>query len=257
MKNNLSIVIITLNEERNVPRLLESVKGLTDDIVVVDSGSVDATVQLCMEKGARVVTRKWEGYAATKNFANSLAKYPWILSLDADEALSPRLRQSIEDQLGMEWPENRVFSFNRLANYCGKWIRYGGWYPDRKIRIWHRDFGRWEGKVHEKLSFRSAPEVVHLKGDLLHYSYYQVSEHRERAAKYASLHAEAMHAKGKKARSLKLLGGPVVRFIKDYFLRGGILDGRAGLTIAWISAGAVYKKHTLLRKLNQTRASQP
>ncbi|HRZ43007.1 MAG TPA: glycosyltransferase family 2 protein [Bacteroidales bacterium] len=245
----LSIVIITLNEAHNIPRLLESVKGMTDDVVVVDSGSTDATVQLCMERGARVVSHRWEGYAATKNFANALAKYPWILSLDADEAVSPRLRQSIEEQLGTDWPENRVYAFNRLASYCGRWIRHGGWYPDRKIRIWHRNFTRWEGKVHEKLVFGSKPEVVFLQGDLLHYTYYTVAEHRNRAAHYASLHAEAMAAAGKKGNRTKQFGGPVVRFLRDYLLKGGFLDGKAGFTIACISASAVYQKYYLLEKM--------
>lgn len=232
-------------------RLLESVKGLTDDIVVVDSGSTDATVRLCMEKGARVVTHKWEGYAATKNFANSLAKYPRILSLDADEALSPQLRQSIEAQMKMEWPENRVFAFNRLANYCGKWIRHGGWYPDRKIRIWHRDFAHWEGKVHEKLVFGDKPEVIHLQGDLLHYTYYTVDEHRHRATHYATLHAEAMAANGKHGNLIKLYISPLLRFLRDYLLKAGFLDGKAGFTIASISASAVYHKYHLLRKLHK------
>lgn len=248
----LSTVIITLNESRNIGRAILSVKDLSDDIVIVDSGSTDGTAELSKGHGARVVVREWEGYSATKNYANTLAKHPWILSLDADEALSPELQDSIRQQLMLPLPDHRVFSFNRLTNYCGSWIRYSGWYPDRKIRIWHRDFGKWEGEIHENLVFTGEPEIVHLKGDLLHYSFYTRAEHLRQIDRFTTLAAESMYRNGSSAGNLKIWFGAPVRFIRDYIFRGGILDGRAGFDVCRGSAYAVRLKYSKLRKLRAT-----
>jgi glycosyltransferase involved in cell wall biosynthesis len=244
-----SVVIITLNEERNIQRLLDSVKGLTDDVVIVDSGSTDATVQIALSGGARVFEYQWEGYAATKNFANSLAKYPWVLSMDADEALSKELHDSVRHQFHGNLPMNTVFYFNRLANYCGRWIYNSGWYPDRKMRLWHRDFGHWEGHVHERLVFKDAPVMRYLSGDLLHYSYYTVEEHKSRTGRYAELAAEAMYRKGRSSSFLKIWLAPVLRFMRDYIVKGGFLDGKAGFTMCRITASGVFHKYRELQKL--------
>lgn len=245
----LSVVIISFNEERNIARALLSLQGLSDDIIMVDSGSTDQTEVLGEKYGARVIHREWEGYSAAKNFGNSQARYPWILSLDADEALSDELRQSIRDAFKPDLPHNHAFSFNRLANYCGKWIHHSGWYPDRKIRIWHRDAGQWEGSIHERIVFREKPLVMHLRGNLLHYSYYSVDEHRVKAERYAALQAQALYSRGKRSGYVKLLLAPLFRFVRDYIAKGGFLDGRAGFTICSLSARTVFLKYVKLRKM--------
>ncbi len=244
-----SVVIITLNESRNIERALLSVKGLTDDMVVVDSGSVDDTVALARKLGARVIERPWEGYSAAKNYGNSQAAYPWILSLDADEALSPELVFSIRQHVKEGIPECRVFMFNRLTNYCDRWIYHSGWYPDRKIRIWHRDFARWEGSIHEKVVFTEKPEMVYLKGDLYHYSYYSVKEHKKQIDLFTTLSAEDLFSKEKRAGYTRILFSPVAKFLRDYLFRLGFLDGWEGWKICSLSARAVYLKYVKLQRL--------
>jgi len=248
----LSVIIITLNEERNIERVLRSVAGLTDDIVVVDSGSTDQTCSICRAHGVRVIQREWEGFSPAKNFGNSQAIHPWILSLDADEALSPQLRESIEKHVTADLPQNRIFSFNRLTNFCGTWIRHSGWYPDPKIRIWHRDFGRWEGYIHETPVFDGKPDRVHLKGDLLHYSFYTREDYRQQTEKYARMSAEELFRKGKKVPLFKYWFAPGARFVRDYFVRGGFLDGKKGFEVCKGNARGVRLKYARLRHLQAT-----
>lgn len=144
----ISAVIITQNEERNIVRCLRSLQGIADEVVVVDSGSTDQTESLCRAAGARFISHPWESYSAQKNFADSQATQPWTLSLDADEALSPALRQSLLQlkQRGMDC--GTAYAFNRLSNYCGSWIKHCGWYPDRKTRLWPTGAAEWDGVVH-------------------------------------------------------------------------------------------------------------
>jgi len=246
----LSVVVITLNEERNIGRCLQSVSAIADDIVVVDSGSEDATEEICAAQGARFIRHQWLGFAETKNFANSQAKYPLILSLDADEALSDQLIKSIkavkENDRG-----NTAYKMNRLTNYCGKWIRHCGWYPDSKIRLFNRENTRWSGLViHEKLTTNPGTEVKHLEGDLLHYSYYTIAGHIDQANRFTDLTAEEAFRKGKKAGILQILFKPPVRFLRDYFFKLGFLDGYYGFIVCRISAQATFYKYIKLRQLN-------
>jgi len=252
---NLSVAIITLNEERNIGRCLQSVMGIADDIVVVDSGSTDRTEEICKEFGARFISQPWLGFVETKNFANSQAKYPDILSLDADEALSDKLRESI---LKIKKEESSAaYSMNRLTNYCGKWIRHCGWYPDRKTRIFNRDRARWTGMViHETLTVDQGIEVKHLEGDLFHYSYYSVSGHIAQANRFTDLTAEEANRKGKKAGIAQVVFKPLVRFIRDYFFKLGFLDGYYGFIVCRISAQATFYKYIKLRQLNATAQSE-
>ena len=140
----ISATIITLNEEDKIRRCIESLNGIVDEIIVVDSLSTDATKSICEEFGIRFIEQKWLGYSEQKNLANRLATNDWILSIDADEALSEELKKSILKLKESETDDNIVFSFNRLNNYCGKWIHHSGFYPDKKIRIWNRNVGKWE-----------------------------------------------------------------------------------------------------------------
>ena len=246
----ISAIIITLNEERNLPRCLQSLDGIADEIIVVDSHSTDNTQAIAKQHGATLIARDWEGYSATKNFANSQATHEYILSLDADEALDDTLRQNI-----LQAKNNGltgIYSFNRLTNYCGHWVRHCGWYPDTKTRLFPKDAGQWQGNyVHEELTFPAGTKPTHLKGDLLHYSVYTRQEHLERVEKYTDLGAEKLKAKGKKGGPLKGFFSAIARFFRMYIVKAGFLDGAAGWHICRISAYAAYLRYRKLAALNQ------
>lgn len=246
----LSVVIITFNEEKNIKRCLLSVEGLTDDIVVVDSGSTDLTPAICKSFGVRFYTHKWLGYAETKNYANSLAMHPLILSLDADEALSEELRRSIMDVLSNQ--KASVYSMNRLTNYCGKWIKHCGWYPDKKIRLFNYEAGSWSGElIHETIKLTNGSPVIHLKGDILHYSYNSIADHITQANKFTELTAQKAFINKQNSTILNIIFNPVFKFIRDYFFKAGFLDGYYGFVICRISAFATFLKYVKLRQLNK------
>lgn len=247
--NSISAVIITQNEERNIVRCLNSLRGVAEEIVVVDSGSTDATQNLCEKFGARFIHHDWAGYSEQKNYANSLATSDWTLSIDADEALSDELRASLLSLKKAGFAADTIYSFNRLNNYCGNWIRHCGWYPDEKPRLWLTGTARWDGIVHEELR-HEAPKRVRLTGDLLHYTYYSVADHAARQVKYAALAAEKAHQQGKKCGSGGLLFKPLWNFLRNYLFKGGILDGRAGFIVCKMSAFYTLVKYAKLRELN-------
>lgn len=247
--NKISATIITLNEEKNIGRCLDSLKDIVDEIIVVDSHSIDNTVEICRQKGAKVEIKDWEGYSKTKNHANSLANYNYIFSIDADEAVSDELASSIkkEKEKGLEG----TYSMNRLCNYCGKWIKHCGWYPDKKMRIFPKSTTKWQGEIHETLTTTTIHNT-HLKGDLLHYSYYTIAEHDERLEKYAELGAKSAYAKGKKSNLVKIVFKPFFKFLKTYFLKAGFLDGYYGLIISKKTSYENYLKYLKLYKLQKT-----
>ena len=244
----ITAVIITQDEERNIGRCLKSLEGVVDEVVVVDSGSTDGTEALCRAAGARFVSHAWEGYSGQKNYANSLATHPWILSIDADEALSPELRDSLQALRGVDTAPETVFDMNRLNNYCGHWIHHCGWYPDRKTRLFHHDAFEWDGVVHEELRCRGVHECtpLQLKGDLLHYTYYDVADHAARQIKYATLAAEKAFAQGRRARRSDLWLKPAWTFLRNYLFRFGFLDGHAGYLVCRMSAFYTFLKYASL-----------
>jgi len=244
----ISAIIITLNEERNIGRCLESLQGIADEIIVVDSHSTDRTRQIAEAHGARVIERDWEGYSATKNRANADANHAYILSLDADEALDNTLRASMlaAKHQGL----SGSYSFHRLTNYCGRWIRHGGWYPDTKVRLFPLGAAEWQGNfVHEELVLKTPSSTTLLKGDLLHYSYYTREEHLNRVEKYTTLAAQKLKAKGKKGGTLKALASALARFFNMYVVKLGFMDGAAGWHVCRISAYAAYLRYTKLARL--------
>lgn len=247
----LSVVIITLNEERNIARCLNSVKKVADDIVVVDSGSTDRTEEICKSFNVNFIIRQWTGYSDQKNFANEQALYNWILSIDADEELSPELIQSIKAAKNKE--QIAYYKINRLTNYCGKWIKHGGWYPDIKLRIFDRNTMQWEGTIHETLINEKNISSVLLKGNCYHYTYYNITEHIAQANKFSELSAQDMFQRGKKYGFIKLFISPLIKFFRNYFMRTGFLDGIYGLAIACISAQAVFWKYAKLKQLNSCK----
>ena len=249
----ISAVIITFNEERNIARCIASVKQVADEVIVVDSGSTDHTVQIAKEHGVQVTHRAWTNYSDQKNFANGLAAGRFILSMDADEELSEQLRHCILEakQAGL----GGAYSMARLTNYCGTWVRHGGWYPDIKVRLFPKEKARWMGEhVHETLKLDPGVETKLLKGDLLHYSFYSVEQHERQAEHFAGLAAKALHARNKPSSRLRIIFSPLSRFLQGYFFRGGFLDGSAGFTIARISARAKRLKYTELARLNREDA---
>jgi len=248
----LSVVIITFNEERNIGRCIDSLQGVADEIVVVDSNSTDATQQICISKGARFLLHAFEGYIEQKNFALEQATFNHILSLDADEALSDELRQSIL-RVKTDWTAD-VYSMNRLTNYCGTWVRHGGWYPDRKVRLFRKESGRWGGiNPHDEYRMIKGGNQSHLAGDLLHYSYYSSADHDRQIDRFSAIGAKALFEKGVRSNLLKMVYKPAARFIRNYLLKLGLLDGKTGWTIARKSAKAVYWKYQRLYRLQKGR----
>ncbi len=244
----LSVVIITFNEEKNIRRCIESVLEVADDIVVVDSFSTDQTEAICLSLGARFITHPFEGHIEQKNWAASQALFPHILSLDADEALDEQLKTSIL-AIKQHWQYDGYY-MNRLTNYCGKWIKHCGWYPDKKLRLWDSRKGAWGGvNPHDKYEMFAGDKTTHfIKGDILHYSYYTIEEHYKQVNYFTDILAKSQFKIGKKAPFYKLYFSPIFGFIRNYFIRLGILDGLAGLTICRISAYATFLKYQKLKK---------
>lgn len=248
MSNKISAVIITYNEQVNIARCLNSLKGVVDELLVVDSFSIDDTVRIAKIAGAKVVQHEFEGYIQQKNYAISCAEHEWILSLDADEALSEELKKSIfsiKNDL-----TSLVYSMNRLTNYCGKWIRHCGWYPDVKVRLFKKSDGEWGGKnPHDKFILKKDVEILHLQGDLLHYTFYTVEEHERQIERFSSIAAQAYFEKGIRSNLLKLFLNPLSKFVRNYILKLGILDGYYGWLICSKSAKATYLKYAKLKKI--------
>lgn len=246
----ISAVIITFNEEINIERCLQSLVGVADEIVVVDSFSTDKTDEITQNLGAKVVRNKFDGHIEQKNFAIKQAKFPHVLSLDADEALSDELRNSI---LKIKANFNSDgYTFNRLTNYCGKWIKHCGWYPDVKLRLWDSRKGKWTGiNPHDKFEMDDEAKITHLKGDLLHYSYYSIDGHIKQVNFFTDLLAKSMYKQGRRASWFNILLSPLVKFIKDYFIKTGFLDGYYGFVISIISAHATFLKYIKLKELDK------
>src|SRR5688572_8633272 len=188
----ISVVIIAFNEERNIGRCIDSVAGVADEVVIVDSGSLDKTATIATDKGARVIQQDFLGYAGQKNFATSQAAYDHILSLDADEALSDELKRSIL-AVKNNWQHDGYW-MSRLTNYCGSWIRHGGWYPDKKVRLYDRRLAKWGGAMlHEGIVIDES-RCSQLSGDLLHYSFYSISDHLKVIDKYTEIQAQELYS---------------------------------------------------------------
>lgn len=243
----ITAVLIALNEEKRLEAALKSVQGLASEIVVVDGGSTDGTVRLAKRYTDKVIERKWTNFADQKNFANARATRPWILSLDADERVSPELKEEILALKGGE-PSCAGFSIPRQVHYLGRWIRHSGWYPDRKVRLFRADRAHWEGDyVHEELVF-SGP-VEKLTGLIYHFTYAGIADHVARINRFSDLGAQKLYAQRKKCRLVHLVGWPSGRFIRSYFLKLGILDGFPGFVIAVLNGYSVFIRYAKLREI--------
>ena len=248
----LSVVIITFNEEKNIGRCIDSVKNVADEIIVVDSCSMDKTAEIAKSKGAEVILQPFLGYVEQKNMALEVANSDFILSLDADEALDKTLESSIlEAKNDFNF---KGYSMNRCTNYCGKFIRHGAWYPDKKLRLIDKKNAYWAGdNPHDKLILKDEVPIKHLKGDILHYSYNSIEEHVQQNNKFSTISAETYFKRGKKTNVFKMIVHPFWAFFLGYILRGGFLDGFYGFVVALHVAHLSFLKHAkLYHKQKQT-----
>lgn len=244
----LSAIIITYNEARNIARCIRALEGLADEVIVVDSFSQDDTVAIARSLGAKVVQHPFEGYGEQKRVAIAQTAYDWILSVDADEEVSPELKRSMLAIRGKE--AHAAYQFPFLTNYCGHWIRHCGWYPNPKVRLWDKRKGEMTAdKVHEGWVLNDPSYTVGtLEGDILHYSFPTISAHIKKIEHYSEDGARFDVARGKKVSLLKLLLAPKWSFFVDYVLRGGFLDGYYGYIVCRNSAFAAYAKYAKIRQ---------
>jgi glycosyltransferase involved in cell wall biosynthesis len=240
----ITATIITLNEERNIARAIESLR-CCDEILIVDSGSVDRTVELAQNLGVRVAEAGWRGYSAQKNWAAEQAANDWILSLDADEALSEALEAEIWS-LKKTGPRHDAYTMPRLARYLGKWILHSGWYPDRKIRLYDRRKAKWVGEfVHESVQVDG--RIGRLDSNILHFTCDSLSEHLKTLDRYTTLAAQEIAARKISVPLHSLILDPAWTFLRSYLVQRGFLDGLEGLTIAYMAAFYTFLKYSKAR----------
>ncbi len=253
--HKISAVIITFNEERNIARCINSLQGIVDEIVVVDSFSTDKTKEIAEKLGARFIEHAFQGHIEQKNYALDQASNEFILSLDADEEVSEKLKTSL-----LKAKENSTvscFTMNRLSNYCGHWIRHGSWYPDTKLRLFDRRKVRWSGiNPHDKASPIESEKTLHLEGDLYHYSYYTIEEHVRKLNYFSEIAAQAYFKRNKKATWFDLHIRSGFAFFRDFILRKGFLDGYYGWVIARFTAHYTLQKYVKLRFLIEQSKKQ-
>lgn len=249
----ISGIIITFNEEKNIARCIKSMQNVCDEILVVDSYSTDKTKGICLELGVRFLENKWTGFLNQKNFAQDQAANNYVLQLDADEELSEELQAEIL-KVKENWKCDGYF-FNRFTNFCGKWIHHSGWYPDAKLRLYDRRKGKWKGlDPHPGVQMSNDSKTGKIKGNLLHYSFNSYEELINRSASYAKQAALAMKQMGKGSNSFKMIMSPVIRFFKDYVIRGGFRDGFEGYIICKTAAYYTFLKYMYLRLLHQGKS---
>ncbi len=247
----ISAVIITHNEEQNIAKCIESVKDVVDEIVVVDSYSDDKTADVAATYGAKIFYHHFNDFGDQKAFAIAQATYDWVFSIDADEVLSPELQASIRAE--RQEPRFDGYNVNILANYCGKWIRHCGWYPQPKLRMFNRHkCSINSNKVHESIVANDKKvKVGFLDGNILHYSYKSISDHTKKIELYSELAARNAIDRGEKMFLLKILLGPTWKFIYNFILRGGFLDGYLGYVICKNIAYAGFIKYVKIKLYSQ------
>ncbi len=248
----ISATLITYNESHNIEEALQSL-AWADEIVVVDSGSHDGTLEICRRFTDKVFHRDWTGFVDQKTFAVQQASHDWIFSLDADERPSADLQREIARLRSDGFP-HAGFRIPRVAYFMGRWIRHGDWYPDYQLRLFDRRSARWQGgRVHE--SVRIEGESGMLRGEILHYTYRTLSDYLKRLEVYSALAAEDFRQRGKKSDGFKIIAHPLATFIKAYFLKRGFLDGVPGLMVACMGAISVFFKYSKLYELQMKTSS--
>jgi len=235
----LSVTIITRNESAHIEACLASVDW-ADERLVVDCGSTDDTVALAERAGARVIVHEWPGYAAQKNFAASLATHDWILSVDADERVTPELADEVANLLATT-PAAAGYRVPRLTWHLGRWFRTTDWYPDYQLRLYDRRRGRWKTRrVHESVDVDGTPGQ--LRHDLQHYAYRDITHHLETISRYTTLAAQDLFDSGRRVGASDVIIHPIAAFLRNYVLRRGIVDGVPGLIVSTMNAFYVFLK---------------
>jgi glycosyltransferase involved in cell wall biosynthesis len=248
----LSISIISLNEQDNLPRCLASVQGLASEIVVLDSGSTDQTAAIAAQFGARFQFQRWQGHVAQKNAALSLCTQPWVLCLDADEALTPELAESIRHAFAGGEPKAAGFELNRRTFYLGDWL-WHVWYPQWRLRLVRRESASWQGRdPHDRLEVNGA--VERLRGDMLHYTYRDLTDHFHRMVKYAHTLGQSMFEDGRRARWHHFLITPWLNFFKYLVLKQAWRDGWRGWIVAFMHMVSVFAKYAFLYEKGRAAA---
>ncbi len=252
--NRLSVITLTLNEADNIRDCLESVRW-ADEIIVVDSGSSDGTIDAVRGYTEKIFTIDWPGYGAARNFAVSQATGDWILWLDADERVTPELAEEIRALIGKGNEPVAGFAVARRAYFLGRWIRHCGWYPSRVVRLFRRGRARFtESRVHEKLQLDGA--VGETRHDLLHFTDPNLHHYLTKFNRYTTLGAEDLHAAGRQFRLSDLLLRPCVHFLKMYVIRRGFLDGMEGFILSVLSSAYTFAKYAKLWEIEKNRDQQ-
>jgi glycosyltransferase involved in cell wall biosynthesis len=256
----ISVCLVAGNEAHRIRAALESVKEWTSEIVLaIDDKVMDGTDKVAAGYGAKVVSQPWRGHAAHRNFASAKATQPWLLAIDADEVVSDKLRDEIiaafQSQAGQTTPA--AYSFPRLSFFCGRWIRHGDWYPDRKVRLWRRDAGQWEGDPHEKLVLKG--QVVSLRSNLLHYSNESIDQFMGKLKYISDVFVKQSQSQGRRVRWTDLAVRPFWKFFRAYIIRLGFLDGWPGYLIAWANALSTVVRYTKVKEaeLDKSKVTEP
>jgi len=236
----LTAILIAQNEEQDLPRALASLEGVADEIVLVDSGSTDRTIEIARQFGARIFTNPFTSFGDQKNHAAAQAANVWLLSLDSDEALSPELRQSLREWKQRE-PDRAGYAVSRISQYLGVWIRHSGWYPDYVVRLYRRDRGQFSGVPHDNVRLDEPPG--RLAGHLQHFTINSISEHKAKIEAFTTMAAQDLFQRGKKHWRAQMLLAPPWTFFQSLVLRLGLLDGTRGWIIAWMAARYVFLKY--------------
>ena len=246
MKNKLSVTIITKNEEKNIERCLKSVKW-ADEIIVVDSGSVDNTIKICEQYNCKIIKSEWLGFGLTKRKAVSYAKNDWILSIDADEQITPELKIKIEKIL--ENPQFKSYDIKRISYYLGKQIEHCGWNHDFPLRLFNKDFGNFNDKiVHESVDISGKKDRI--CQPMLHFTYPTIESHFKKMDQYSTLGAQTLFGKNRTSTVFEAILRGFFKFIKMYFIQLGFLDGEKGFVLCQNSAIGVYLKYLKLWKIH-------
>lgn len=246
----LSAAIITFNEEHNIERCINSLKGVADEIIVVDSFSTDKTAEICKSLGVTFIENKFSGHIEQKNFILTQTTHDYVLSLDADEALDEKLKRSILDVKNNFKYDG--YSFNRLTNYVDKWIYRCGWYPDKKLRLFDKTKAKWAGvNPHDIIEMHEDSNITQLSGNILHYSYDSISDHINQTNKFTTIAAKEAFERGVRSSTFKIISRPILKFLKDYFLKRGILDGRYGFIICCINSLSALLKFSKIKDLQE------
>ena len=244
---SLTVALLTYNSRRHLEKVLKSVERVADEIVALDSGSTDETVEILKQFGARVFTRKFDNFVNQKNHLLSLCRTRWVLFLDDDEVLSEELARSVKEAVREE--KHAGYHLNRVTNYLGRWIRHA-WNPDWQLRLAKRERCRWVGNgVHERLEVNGS--LGYLQGELLHYSYSSLSEHLRKIDLYSTLYAEGAHRKGKRFSLLKLLTSPAGAFLRRFVLKRGFLDGFEGFLLSVMASYYSFLKYAKLWEIEK------